>query len=130
MKVLISGSRTWTDPEPIATVLSALHEAYPHKLFVVAGDAKGVDQLAHEECEKLGIDHAKFYANWKGRGKAAGPVRNNAMLHFIQPELVYAFHPFIQNSKGTKHMLSRADLLDIPTILVTGRADAVTPVLA
>lgn len=48
--------------------------------FMVLGDAKGVDTLARIYAERNNIPHAIHKADWTTHGKAAGPIRNKAML--------------------------------------------------
>lgn len=76
------------------------------------GEARGADRLAAEAARRLGIPShriLRFPAKWGKYGKAAGPIRNQQMLDEGKPTLVLAYHNDLENSKGTKDMVSRAE---------------------
>ena len=58
----------------------------------------------------------KFPAEWDKYGKAAGVLRNQQMLDDGHPDLVVYFHKDLENSKGTKDMVTRAVDNKIKTI--------------
>ena len=58
----------------------------------------------------------KFPAEWDKYGKAAGVLRNQQMLDEGYPDLVVYFHKDLENSKGTKDMVTRAVDNKIKTI--------------
>ena len=126
--VLICGSREWRDVRPIKSILERLQAEHGLELLVVEGGAPGADMLAGTLCATMGIDYCVFPANWKGRytirnGRVsywAGPFRNRLMLDVMQPAEVFAFHPFIQASKGTKDMVDECKLREIPVTVVAG----------
>jgi hypothetical protein len=118
MRVLICGSRDWKDEEAIRHQLLRLKEEHGLRLLVITGFARGADQIAAKLATELGIDTVAYPANWKGRGKSAGPVRNTIMLRHGRPELVIAFHNFLPNSKGTKNMIEQAEKASIGTMVV------------
>lgn len=125
--VLVSGDRGWTDIAMMRSVLEELQERHGLDLLVVHGDARGADTIAHELCESLGIDEARFPANWKGRMRVidgrnvyyAGPYRNQLMLDVTEPNEVICFHDRIQWSKGTKDMRDRALKAGLPVRVVS-----------
>lgn len=112
MRLLVCGDRNWTDKEAIKTRLR-----YFKPDVVIHGKARGVDRLAGEAAEELGIPVIAFPAEWKKYGLAAGPIRNQQMLNEGQPNHVAAFHTDIENSKGTKDMVTRARKAGIPTVV-------------
>ena len=57
---------------------------------------------------------------WKGYGKAAGPIRNRRMLDDFQPDLVLAF----PGNKGTNDCIAAARQRDIEVVTVD-RVDGV-----
>lgn len=131
MRVIVTGSRTWRDEQIIRDVLLRLQAEHGLTLLVLHGDAEGADRIADEVCAELGIDRVKCPANWEGRKSIrngrpvywAGPWRNQFMLDFGKPVgLVVAFHPFIQNSKGTRDMVERAREAGVPVEIHSGRA--------
>lgn len=102
-RVLICGSRNWTDPLPIIRVLEALQREHP-KLLIITGGAEGADTLAFHAALRLGIHAARVPAIWHYYGKRAGPMRNTAMLT-LRPMEIIAFHDAISESKGTRDMI-------------------------
>ena len=61
-----------------------------------------------EDClELMGFAVRSYPADWTTYGKAAGPIRNKVMLD-QGLDIVIAFHPDIEQSKGTRHMVSIA----------------------
>jgi hypothetical protein len=108
MKVLICGDRNWTTKGPIKRELAALKAKHGRDLLVIEGGCKGADLLARELAEEMNITVMEFPANWKYQRKAAGPIRNKAMLKWGQPDLVLAFHDDILHSRGTKDMVAKA----------------------
>lgn len=100
--IVITGTREDTHKGKVAEQLSKLT---PGEVLVIHGDAKGVDTEAEEVCIALGLDHIKFYANWKHYGRAAGPIRNRKMLDMIPTE-VWAFP--VPHSIGTKDCMNEA----------------------
>jgi hypothetical protein len=107
VKVLVTGSRDWTDYEPIFDRLSACDAG----TVVIEGGAPGADRLASHAAWNLRLDHQRFPADWKKYGKAAGPIRNLAMLD-ESPDLVIAFQR--NGSRGTQHTVDEARKRGIP----------------
>lgn len=106
MRVLICGSRDWTDVAAIRAALCHVM-AENHVELVIDGAARGADSLGHETAVKWNIPTARFPANWQQYGKAAGPIRNQQMLDEGKPDLVLAFYD-PATSRGTKDMVQRA----------------------
>lgn len=106
-RVLICGDRNWTDYETVVKELSKVHQSEGVEI-VIEGDANGADRLGGVAATVLGIPFKAYPANWKKFGKQADPIRNMQMLTEGKPTLVMAFHDFIDNSKGTKHMVKIA----------------------
>lgn len=99
MKLLVCGSRSWTDKERMYAVLSVL----PKPDLLIHGDARGADKMAAEIGLGLGWTVDAHPADWYRHGKAAGPIRNKAMLD-LKPDLVLAFRAE-GASPGTDHMI-------------------------
>ena len=116
-RILVCGSRDWTDRDRIAKELVKLikeQEVPVDDVLVITGGADGADSMVEDICKKeLGIACAVFPAPWDamrkilGNHKAAGPIRNGWMLRWGQPDYILAFHPYIVNSKGTKNMVEQ-----------------------
>jgi hypothetical protein len=74
--------------------------------------------MGAQAAAQLGIPVLRFPAEWRKYGHNAGPLRNIQMLSEGKPTLVFAFHDFIQNSKGTKHMVNAARQAGVPTEII------------
>lgn len=117
MRVLVTGDRNWDRRVPIRAALRKCVRASPEKVIVAEGGAKGADTCARDLCDILGITHITYWANWNGHHKAAGPIRNRFMLEDFKPDLVLAFHPNLDESKGTADMVKRARKAGIPVVV-------------
>lgn len=106
MRVLVTGSREWTDRGVIRHALETL----PRDTVIIHGAARGVDRIAGEIATELGFMVEPYPADWGTYGrKAAGPIRNRQMLVEGKPDVVYAFHDDLwKKSKGTKNMANQA----------------------
>lgn len=122
MRVLICGSRTWTDVEPVHTVLAGLAaraRATGTELVLIHGGAPGVDTIAGDLAIIGDIETIVEPADWQTYGRAAGPIRNQKMLDEHKPDVVYAFRAE-GKSNGTDGMVCRARAAGIPTYVITG----------
>lgn len=93
----------------------------PKFSIVVHGGCKGVDLYAAELARQQKIESVEFKADWDSFGKAAGPLRNEKMLNEMKPDVVFAYHPDIKFSKGTKDMMDRAWKRKIPVYIHDGK---------
>ena len=75
-RVMITGSRTWTDEDKIRTALSEL----PEGSTVVHGNARGADKIADRVAKELGLEVEVSPANWREEGRSAGVRRNARMI--------------------------------------------------
>jgi hypothetical protein len=135
VRVLVCGSRTWTDQSIIGTILTGfLEEAIINfsDLVVIEGCAKGADYFAHHffdgPCEApgggshaghLNVKHEHFPANWTKYGKRAGFLRNQRMLDESHPHIVVAFRSE-GKSDGTDMMVDLARKAGVLTYVITG----------
>lgn len=119
-RVLICGSRDWTDPLPIQNVLRELD---PINDVVIHGNARGADRVAGRLAQTYRLRVEEYPADWKRLGKAAGPLRNRWMLDDGQPSEVWAFKadfdPTLSRG-GTENMVALAREAGIKTTVVTG----------
>ncbi|MDE3095808.1 MAG: DUF2493 domain-containing protein [Chloroflexota bacterium] len=106
LRVLVCGSRAWTEPEPIRRELEALYAAGFEE--VVHGGAMGADSLAGAIAHELGYSVRCVPADWRRHGRAAGPLRNARMLSEHSPDLVLAFTHDLAKSRGTSDMVRKA----------------------
>lgn len=91
MRVIVTGSRYWTNHVPIWKALAELYKVTNH-LIVVHGDSRdrkgnrtGADGLADEWCFNsirlgLNVTCERWPADWAKYRKAAGPIRNQEMV--------------------------------------------------
>ena len=106
IRVLVCGSRDWTDKAAIRRELTKLKDKIE---IVIDGACRGADTLAHRIAKReLQLPTRRFYAAWLHFGRSAGPIRNKRMLDIGKPDLVLAFHEDIENSSGTINMISIA----------------------
>lgn len=118
-KVVVTGSRFWIEYQPIKSELDELLEEHRGELCVAHGDASGADSFADYWCRQNGVPVARFPALWQYFGRAAGVLRNEAMLEVFNPCLVLAFHADLQKSTGTKHCIESARKRNIKVKLIT-----------
>jgi predicted polyphosphate/ATP-dependent NAD kinase len=111
VKVLACGGRDCTDARRVSTVLSKLHARTPVSTLVTGG-ASGADALAERWAVAHGVPCARYPADWGAHGRAAGPIRNAAMLRAERPALVVAF----PGGKGTADLVARARAMKIPVM--------------
>src|SRR5690606_23679369 len=71
---------------------------------IIHGAASGADTLAELWAEKMALGRHRFPAQWDKYGKAAGPIRNQAMIDKGKPQFVIAF----PGGRGTADMIRRA----------------------
>lgn len=111
MKVLVSGSRDFTDYSVVEKELDKLHNVDEngkvvnggHRIdCIIHGGARGVDTLAGQYARNKNIPEEVYLAEWTKYGRAAGPLRNIRMLKESKPGLVLCF--ISEKSRGTRHM--------------------------
>jgi hypothetical protein len=113
MRILVCGDRNWMDYDLVRRTL----DEYPVD-EVVEGEARGADRCGRTAALVKGIRLVAMPAEWQLYGRAAGPIRNKAMLG-THPDLVLAFHDNIATSKGTANMLAQAQRAGVATRLVS-----------
>lgn len=117
MRALICGDRNWDKPAVINILLEGLY-TMTDDMTIIEGCARGADKVA---CEWEGVDaaHEHYPANWSEHHRAAGPIRNKKMLDEGKPDVVFAFHDNLEESKGTKHMVEIASKAGVPVYVVS-----------
>ncbi len=111
MKVLVCGSRDFSDPFAVSLAVDKRMSELPTPTHVIHGDAPGADRMAKQAAERHGHNVQPFPADWETHGKKAGILRNLRMLD-EGPELVIAF--WNGASRGTAHTISEAKKRGIP----------------
>lgn len=115
MRVLVTGSRDWTDREAIRKALWWLRKHHD-EVVVVHGGADGADSIADDLAEEFGFLPVEYAADWHQYKLAAGPIRNQAMVD-SGPDVVLAFHEDLAKSKGTKDCVKKARSANIPVFV-------------
>lgn len=85
MRILITGSRNWTDVNAIHAdmLLEAVTGCWNDMSSVTVmhgGCPTGADAIADRLARQLGFNVFIYPADWEGLGKAAGPTRNKRMV--------------------------------------------------
>lgn len=112
MKVAFSGDRN-PHSSYARIILEELCQLNPKEDEILVGDCPtGVDHLVEYFCFTEGFKCTVFRANWKGYGRAAGPIRNREMLDEM-PDYLVAVHYDLESSKGTKNCVKTARKLGI-----------------
>ena len=128
MRLLVFGSRAWTDEFMVGVVLQGflfVSQAIGEKLTVIDGKARGADALAgawygttHE-----GVQHERYAADWNRYGNAAGLIRNQQEIDEGKPDWAVGFVEGLlpdgrPNSRGSKDMYERLLKAGIRTYLI------------
>ena len=116
MRVLICGSRDWTDYEAIETLVNSFEK----DTVVIQGLCRGTDLMARAVALKRGLEVEDYPAEWGRFGSSAGPIRNEQMLNVGHPHVVYAF--LLPQSRGTRDMIEKAKEHRIPVIIMEAEA--------
>lgn len=102
-RVLVCGGRDYRDRATFVATMDRLDSLYQFTT-VIHGMARGADH----EAEVWGVSRDKtmmrFPADWDASGRAAGPLRNQAMIDEGRPDIVVAF----PGGRGTADMVARA----------------------
>lgn len=123
-RILITGSRNWTDAQTLDEALSHFHDAHPNAVLVSGACPTGADRLAEEAWESWGGTVERHPADWDRHGKAAGPLRNQEMVD-LGADICVAFP--LPDSRGTKHCMGAAERAGIPVLTVTTTAAPPAP---
>jgi hypothetical protein len=119
LRVLVTGSRTWTDTLAIYDTFRSWWEYHgrPENPTLVSGACpKGADALAEYVWERNGWPVERHAAQWQEHGRSAGFIRNKAMVD-SKPDYCFAF--IKDGSKGASHTARLAEQAGIPTLRVT-----------
>ena len=107
MNIAITGSRSEKNYDFVA---SALDGNVKNDDVLLFGDAGGVDAHARRYAITRGLRFQRFEADWATHGRAAGPIRNQAMLSSCAVDLLLAF----PGGNGTHDCCQRARAMKIP----------------
>lgn len=90
-RVALVGTRKRV-PAVLADITRVL-EALRKDTLVVTGDQEGTDLHVVRECERLGLICAELHAPWTGRGKPAGPARNEVIARLAVRAVAWPLAP-------------------------------------
>lgn len=115
MRILVTGSRTWTDEKAIRATfaeIAALHG--PENMTIIHGACpKGADALADEIARAwTGMTVERHPADWNGYGRRAGFIRNAEMVN-LGADICLAF--IHDGSRGATHTADLAEKAGITT---------------
>lgn len=114
-RVLVTGSRNWSNTAILGRALDN-ELLQTGALTVVHGGSRGADRLAESwanarAAQGYNVRTEVHEADWNTHGKAAGPLRNAAMVN-LGADMVLGFP--IGVSKGTRDAMHKAAVVGIP----------------
>lgn len=112
MRVIVCGSRRWSDRRKIGDRLFALDP----NTILVHGGARGADRIAEEEAGKCGIWTEVHLPDYERHGKKRAPLERNKLMAELGADLCIAF--WDGRSTGTAHMMEEARKRGIPVEVV------------
>lgn len=118
MRLLITGSRKWDNPEVMAQAIAdadiELSARGRWVSTIVVGDCPdGADPMAAEIAELEGYELERYEADWVRYGKPAGPIRNLQMVN-AGAEMCLAFFKVGAGNAGTNNCVKFAEHAGIP----------------
>lgn len=116
MRVLVCGSRDWTDWECVQCALIDLEDLGEPIEVIHGACPTGADYYTDIVADALGFHVRRFPADWETHGRRAGILRNLAMLD-TEPDRVLAFQR--NGSRGTQHTITEARKRGIPVEVIT-----------
>jgi ABC-type sugar transport system substrate-binding protein len=111
VRILVTGSRHWTDAQAVDHVLHRLWLAAPDAVLVSGACPTGADRIAEEAWESWGGTVERHPADWDRYGKPAGPRRNQEMVD-LGADICLAFP--LPDSRGTVDCMAKAAAAGIP----------------
>lgn len=116
-RVIVTGCRNWNCFDLAMKSLKRMKARYGSDLVIVHGAASGVDATFGEACAIAGVTCEEHPADWNGKGRAAGPLRNSEMVA-RGAEFCLAVHRNLAGSKGTGDCVRKCLAAGIPVYLI------------
>lgn len=113
-RVLVCGGRHYSDVVRLYAELDRINEVEGIAV-IIEGSSSGADSLAAAWAGARHVPLKHFSPDWATYGRAAGPIRNAAMLREGRPDLVVAF----PGGRGTADMTRQAQQAGIELREVT-----------
>ncbi len=113
MKIIIAGSRTFTDYKKLTEVCNHILQDQTNIEIVSGAYYKGADKLGEQYAKEKGYKLTQFPADWKSYGRAAGPLRNEQMANYADALIAF----WDGKSKGTKHMIEQSKSYNLKIIV-------------
>ncbi|GGK56084.1 MULTISPECIES: DUF2493 domain-containing protein [Flavobacteriaceae] len=104
MKIIISGSRNFTNYQKLCEACDQFLQGQNSIEIVSGAYYKGADKLGEQYAKERGFLLTKFPADWKRFGRAAGPKRNEQMANYADALIAF----WDGKSRGTKNMIEVA----------------------
>lgn len=79
-RLVVSGTRESVDPEWVGSQIGQVVREWGTPSVMIVGGCRGVDSIAADWGRANGIPVDVMRADWDEHGRAAGPIRNRAML--------------------------------------------------
>ena len=111
LKVIIAGSRTFSDYGLLARVCDHMLQNQSDVEIVSGKEPKGADKLGELYAEENGYEVKDFYAHWNQYGDAAGPIRNKEMAEYADALIAFWNGDTIRS--GTYNMICTARSMNL-----------------
>lgn len=109
LTLIVCGGRDYNNSRAVYDALDYIRAHRGCITLIRTGGARGADRLAEDWAEQNNVPVDVHEADWETHGKAAGPIRNQAMADLGADGLV-AF----PGGRGTADMVRRAIAAGIP----------------
>ncbi len=114
MKVIIAGSRGFTNYGLAKKHLDKIMVNAPSSTTIICGGARGADLIGEIWAEHREFNIEYFIPEWDLRGKSAGYIRNEEMAKNATHCIVF----WDGVSKGSKHMIDLAKKYKLETRVI------------
>ena len=106
-RVIVCGGTDFDDYDYFERQMDLVLKSYDI-IKLISGHAGGADSFAERYAAEKDIPIQVFPAEWKRYGRAAGPIRNRAMLAYAMEEIPIVIAFWNGKSPGTGNMLKQA----------------------